>query len=173
MKINSIKCFQYLPTVNCWKRPWTLSREQASKFGSSIWHVFNQSSIKRKEKTFSVSWNKIMLKLWLRHTIFHKIEGKQTNEFNISRIKSFPLYSSMKKKHIAATFWQFGAFASLVSLKKKLFTITQTSQNYSCLKMSKYILVIVFFLLGLKCFTDWVSQKKVVAIVFFLFLSFN
>lgn len=110
-----------------------------------------------------------MLNLWLRHTIFHKIEGKQTNEFNISRIKSFPLYSSMKKKHIAATFWQFGAFASLVSLKKKLFTITQTSQNYSCLKMSKYILVIVFFFARSQVFHRLSQSEKSRCNCFFSF----
>lgn len=96
-----------------------------------------------------------MLKLWLRHTIFHKIEGKQTNEFNISRIKSFPLYSSMKKKHIAATFWQFGAFASLVSLKKKtIYNHTNEPELFLPENEQIYFSDSFFFLLGLKCFTD-------------------
>lgn len=39
------ECIETLPVTNCLNKPWMVSREQASKLGSSIWHVFSQSSV--------------------------------------------------------------------------------------------------------------------------------
>lgn len=96
-----------------------------------------------------------MLKLWLRHTIFHKIEGKQTNEFNISRIKSFPLYSSMKKKTHSCHFLAVWCFCKLGFIEKKtIYNHTNEPELFLPENEQIYFSDSFFFLLGLKCFTD-------------------
>lgn len=49
-----LKCRNIVPVTNFLNKDWILSLEHASKFGSSIWHVFMKSSENRKWKTMII-----------------------------------------------------------------------------------------------------------------------